>query len=146
VQAASARAGFRVLVPGALPEPRAVHVAGGRVTLVYPGLLVTQLRGAGAPALLGKTAGPRTAVEPVTVRGRRGAFLSGAPHVVVYLDTEGIARRDPPRLAGNTLVLEHDGLVVRLEGRSLTKARALTVARSLRTPPRSRSPARRGMP
>jgi hypothetical protein len=37
----------------------------------------------------------------------------------------------PPRLAGNVLVWERDGLTYRLEGATLTKERALELARQI---------------
>ena len=40
----------------------------------------------------------------------------------------------PPRLAGNVLLWQTDGLTLRLEGRELTLARALQLAGSFRLP------------
>ncbi len=78
-----------------------------------------------------KAVGPGTEVRAVDVDGARGAWLDGEPHAIIFQDTSGNYREDVPRLAGDTLVWERDGLVLRIEGaRDLEDA--LAIARSLR--------------
>ena len=133
VSEASDRAGFAVRVPAALGRPRAIYAAGGGiVSLVYDEVLVTELRALQEPELIKKALVAGTTVEPVSIDGTDGFFFSGAPHEVLFAPRDGGPIRPlPPRLAGNTLAFERRGLVVRIEGRSLTKKRALELARSL---------------
>lgn len=145
VEAAARQAGFAVEIPRTLGAPDAVYVSSdGVVSLAYPprtglpresqtglGLLVTELRARGLPAYFAKTAGPRTLVEPVRVDGAPGAFLSGEPHGVLIEQEDRRVRDLPSRLAGNTLVFERGGLVIRLEARFERRA-ALALARSVR--------------
>ena len=129
---AARQVGFVPLVPAGLGAPDAVRVArlgaATRVTLVYrprralpalrgarAGLLVTQVRGSLEGNLLRKVAGPGTVIRRVRVDGHDGLVFSGAPHVYLYLDPAGQILEDRPWLAGNTLVLERDDAVIRLE-------------------------------
>jgi len=135
------RLAFAVRVPAALAAPDRVYLArtppGGRVTLVYaarpgrPRLIVTQFRGSRTRAFLEKSVGPGTTVQRLRVGRAPGAWLAGRPHGFVYADAHGVIREEDTRLAGNVLVWERDGVVLRLEGR-LTRARALRFARSFR--------------
>ncbi len=142
-----------VLVP-TLPElgpPEAVYLAPapaeGRVSLVYtarPGLppaaetgvslLVLEARapsGGFDPSVLRKSAGPNTRLEEVTVNGGRGVWLEGAPHLMFLPDASGQFREDQVRLAGNVLLWEQNGLLLRLEG-WLSRDQALPIAASVR--------------
>jgi hypothetical protein len=56
-------------------------------------------------------------------------FLSGERHAVTIERPGGGISLLAPRLAGNTLVFERDGLVIRLEGR-FGRRRALALAGS----------------
>jgi len=105
------------------------------LTLVYatPGgtrLLLTEFRGSGAPDLVGKLAGPGTVVERVRVNGERGAWLTGRPHEIGFLDVRGRLRTDRLSLAGDTLLWQRGPLTLRLEG-AASKEAALEVARSV---------------
>jgi hypothetical protein len=141
---------FTVRVPTAAPlgDPDAVFVdtSGGndRVTLLYgersgmpptqvPAVsaLVVEFRGAVEPTFLGKTAGPDTRVEAVTVNGGPGFWLEGAPHFFFYRDAAGNVLQETLRLAGNTLIWEQDGVTLRLEAQ-VTRELALELAASMR--------------
>ena len=63
-----------------------------------------------------------------------GYFLSGAPHGVGYLRRDGVPVVERQRLAGNTLLVQRDGVLVHVEGR-LDRRRALAWP----TPPGSRA-------
>jgi hypothetical protein len=141
---------WHLLVPGSLGPPDEVYVepavdapSGGEVTLVYSarsgipaagetgvGVLITEARGAINSQFFGKMIGPDTTIEPVTVAGSSGYWVSGAPHVFVFVDSTGAVRYETLRLATNTLLINVGGTVVRIEG-NLTKAQALEIAASL---------------
>ena len=134
---ARTRASFRLLELDEKPD--AVYLGErGTVWFLYgePGavrLLVAQAPGVAIdePFVLKKLVEAGTTVEPVTVRGEPGYFLSGAPHVVLLVDENGFTYEESARLARDVLVWEENGRTVRLEG-DLTRAEALEIARSLR--------------
>jgi hypothetical protein len=142
------RAGFELVVPEAVGEPDAVYlapdpVAGTRVDFVYRprpglprsgttgvGLLVTQFSAA-AGVVIEKTAGEGTTVERLAVGDDPAFFLSGARHGFAYASTRDTGF-EPPRLAGNTLLVDRaDGVLLRLEG-ELSRAEAVRLAASAR--------------
>lgn len=133
---AAARAGvdFGVLLPD-LGNPTAVYVQsnppGGRVVLVYDRVQVTELQGGDSQLYLQKLLGPDARIQRVRVGAARGAWISGRPHAVMYADRTGTFRDEPLQLAGDTLIWERDGLVLRIEG-VRSKADALRIATSLR--------------
>ena len=149
LEEARGQAGFEVLVPSDPGEPDRVFyssaVPGGRVSLVYSpsgelppsrftdvGLLVTEFDGTLAPELIGKLVEGSTTAERVSVDGRPGVWIEGPPHVFFYRNRQGDIVDDTTRLAGNTLLVQWDGVLVRLEGSSsLARERALEIARSL---------------
>ena len=144
---AAARAGLPALVPRELGPPDRAYVqgVGGRATLALVwsprdglsrtretgvGLLVLEARGAGEIEFAKKFAGPGTTVERVDVDGAPAIWLSGAPHVVAIGPRGGRIRVEPARLAGNTLLWNRGGLVVRMESR-LSRDQAVRVAESI---------------
>lgn len=141
---------FRVRLPNVpeLGSPDEVYVdddpSGGRVTAVYAprsslpptsatgvGLLITQFRAAIDEDFVVKEAGPDTRVEQISVGGDPGYWVEGEPHVVLYVDENGIPFPDEARLAGNTLLWERDGVTFRLEA-DVSKQQALRIATSFR--------------
>lgn len=141
-------AGFAAAPPEGLGEPDAIYFigappAGGRVSYVYAprpglpesgetgaGLLVTELRAVVEP-VIEKAAGPDTRVERFRIDGDDAYFLSGAPHGIAFAATgSGEVVFEEQRLAGNTLLVERDGLLLRIEGR-ISRARAVRIARSI---------------
>lgn len=133
VPAATRRAGFAVRAIARLGRPAAIHAgAGAVVTLVYAEVVVTELRARPGPEVMTKTIGPDTRVEHVDVEGAPGVFLSGAPHELTYMTPTGRFAAIPPRLAGNALAFQRDGLIIRIEGERLTLRRALALARTVR--------------
>jgi len=126
---------YRVLTSSLLGKPDAVYIRGGQVSFLYGTpmrvrLLLTQFPGSTRPELFKKVAGPETRVEAVTVNGRPGIWLSGAPHFLHYAPTGGVLS-ERVRLARNTLLWERGELTLRLGG-GLTKEQALRIARSVR--------------
>ena len=71
-----------------------------------------------------------TTIEEVAVNGHRGWWISGEPHIFFFLGTDGEMRQETMRLATNTLLLDINGTIVRIEG-NLTKRQALDLAASL---------------
>ncbi len=123
---------FTVRPPRALGSPDRVYLqsdppAGGEVTLDYGPISVSEFRG---QPYLGKILGPGTRVEPVTVNGNTGAWISGEAHDFFYTDTRGMAQTQTLRPAGSVLLWEEGGLILRVEG-AATKERALAIATSL---------------
>jgi hypothetical protein len=114
--------------PFLLPEVRGtpvLHESDGVVSALLAAPEPVLLTETAFTGLLKKLASVSTHVEQVAIEpGVAGLWISGAPHV--FLGPEL-----PPRLAGNVLVWERDGVTYRLEGRSLAKARALELARQV---------------
>ena len=141
---------WHIAIPSALGSPDEVYVqppanapALGEVTLVYstrPGIpiagqtgvsvLVTEARGAVDQNFFGKTLGPGTTLEPVTVAGHQGYWIAGPLNEFFFTDANGNFRSETVRLAANTLILDYGGTVIRIEG-NLTKEQALEIAASL---------------
>jgi hypothetical protein len=130
-------AGFDVLELEAQPD--AVYLGDrGTVWLLYGTpervrllLAQTPFHSVDQELLLKKLAAPGTQVEPVTVGGAEGVFLSGDPHFLLLLDASGNPVEDSARLAGNVLLWSADGIAYRLEG-DVDRERALELAGSLR--------------
>jgi hypothetical protein len=140
--AAERAAGFRALVPAALGQPDEVwyRPSPGVLTLVYhphSGLPPAGDAGVGAlvmeaQATVGrysfvKLAPAGSTVQPVTVNGGQGFWISGAPHAFFFYGDPGSGRTDSFRLAGDVLIWNQGGLVVRIES-GLDEPGALRVA------------------
>jgi hypothetical protein len=139
---------FPVLAPdtGRFGLPDAVYSdrtpPGGRVSLVYlprtglpqtpetgVGMVLTQFRGTFQPYIEKQIHGSTT-VEQVTVKGGRGLWIAGQPHILLYRDSSGQVQQATSRLAANTLLWEQDGLTLRLES-SLSRDEALRIAEQI---------------
>ena len=120
-----------------LGDPDEVWIRRGAVTMVYGGkrelkLLFTQFPGFLEEIFVKKAGGLGTRIDRVVVGSAPGLWLEGDPHFFLYRDQHGSIRSEqPPYLAGNTLVWERDGRLLRLEG-GLAKAAALEIARTTR--------------
>src|SRR5215472_14162804 len=142
--------GWQVLVPADLGMPDAVYVQlppegplQGEVTLVYAprpgiaaasqtgvGVLVTEARGSVNEQFFGKTIGPDTTIQVVSVNGHDGWWISGRPHTFVFIDANNEARFETLRLATNTLVVDEEGTIVRIEA-NVNESTAEHVAASI---------------
>ena len=137
--AARAGAGFPLAEPPRdEPAPDEVRLSPGlRVSYVWRRgddvrLLVTQFPGRiGDPALLKKLAGQGTVVDRFEVDGDAAVWLEGGPHAVLFVAPDGTIRDDQGWLAGNTLLVDREGVTVRVEG-ALERADAVDVLRALR--------------
>jgi len=99
------------------------------------GLLITEFRGLQPCEYIGKSLGPGTSAELVTVGGDPGVWISGKPHELAFVDSRGEVRAQTLRLAGNTLVWRHGTVLIRLE--AMISRPALTADRTaLGAPPR----------
>jgi hypothetical protein len=138
LEAAREQAGFPFAgPPDGEREPDEIRVAPGtRVTYVWRDddrvrLLVTQFPGdATEPGLVKKLASSATRVEMLDVDGHRALWLEGGPHAVLFLRPDGNIGNDLGWLAGNTLLVENDGVTVRIEAQ-LDRRDAVELARSL---------------
>lgn len=82
-------------------------------------------------SLIGKGVGPGTKVESVRVGDEPGIWIEGESHFFFYRDARGDIHQESLRLAGNTLLWEYRGKLIRLEAQ-VSKARALEIAGSFR--------------
>jgi hypothetical protein len=126
--AAEAAAGFHARVPAALGQPDEAwfRESPGVITLVYrprPGLpassdprvgaLVMEARASVSAPSFGKLTTADTHVQPVTVNGGQGFWITGAPHGFFFYGVTG--ETDTFRLAGDVLIWNQADLVVRIE-------------------------------
>jgi len=150
LSAAQIAVGWQILIPAQLGAPDAVYLqmppdgpSQGEVTLVYgprPGIpvasqtgvavLVTEARGSVNEQFFGKTVGPDTTVQDLTIDGHTAWWFSGKPHAFVFLDANNEPRYDTLRLATNTLVIDEEGTIVRIEA-NISETPAEQIAQSL---------------
>ena len=125
-------AGVPVRVPQRLGEPDAYETAlpdGSRAaSIVYPGPILVQTFKASVEAFIEKTVAGADAVQRVRVDGKPGYFITGA-HGFAYQRGNSFNYEDQ-RIAGNTLLLEGGGVLLRVEGK-ISRDRALEIARSV---------------
>ena len=89
-------------------------------------VLVSQFRPELRPGSMLKKTTANSTVEFVRIDDEtEGLWIAGDQHVVFWPEA-------PPRLAGNVLLWERDGVTYRLEGKELTKERAVELAREMR--------------
>jgi hypothetical protein len=130
---AERRVGFELLDVG---EPDAIYVRDDRLaSVVYgdpsnPRLVLSQLRGAIYDGFIKKAGSRGTIIEPVTVRGEPGLFVTGDDHFVMFRDENGAITDERTYLAGTVLLWNRGDLLLRLEG-DLTRAQALELARDV---------------
>jgi hypothetical protein len=94
-------------------------------------LLVTQFPGrVGDPALLKKLAGQGTVVRRLEVDGDGAVWLEGGPHAVFFVAPDGTIRDDQGWLAGNTLLVDREGVTLRVEG-AVTLDDAVEIVRAM---------------
>jgi hypothetical protein len=127
------RAPFAVRVPTieGLQNPKVYYRDRfGLASLLYgseekPRLLINQILGTGS---LKKVVESETSLERVSADGAEGVWLEGGEHFLYF---PGLGEQ-PPRLVGNTLILEReDGVTVRIEA-DISKEEALRIFRSMR--------------
>lgn len=148
---AKARSGYPIAVSSdpALGAPDEVYlraVAGStQVTFVYrarAGIPVSPQAGIAAlvseigggtvdEQFFGKVLDRNTTLEKVTIGGEPGFWIQGEPHFFFYsTGVGGRVEQETLRLAGNTLIWQRGGLLMRLEAQ-VDKATALRIAGSV---------------
>ena len=95
------------------------------------GLLITQLRATLDDDLLEKVLGQGTTVERVMVGEHPAVWISGRDHVLFLRRPDGDVVDTPVRLVGDTLAVEIDGQIVRIEANG-GRATAVALAETLR--------------
>lgn len=146
---AQARAGFAFAgPPDGEPDPDEIRVVRrSRVSYVWRDsdgirLLITQFPGAAADprllkkvvvkkAVVKKVVGGGTTTEQFEIDGDPAVWLRGGPHVVYVLAPGGYVREDTGWLAGNTLLVDRDGITIRIEG-ALRRKDAVELVRAMR--------------
>jgi len=137
---AGERAGFAFASPPeGEPRPDETRVTPGlRVAYLWRDgerlrLLVTQFPGRSAdePGLVKKLLGSGTSVEQLEVDGDAAVWIEGGPHVVLLAAPDGTIREENGWLAGNTLLVDRDGVTTRVEG-ALTRDQGVAIVRAMR--------------
>jgi hypothetical protein len=134
VQQAERLLGFRLRLPPLESEPPVYVLDDALATVILrvddrPVLLSEY--GARDYALLKKSVGAKTLVEPVRVAGEPGLWVKGPPHTLTYFSRSGEFRERTVKIHGNVLLWTHGAVTMRLEGR-ISKAQALRLARRIR--------------
>jgi hypothetical protein len=133
---AERRLGFELLLPALQGEgPQRVYVIGdsvGTVVLRSHGkrVFLSEFTSFGAQWLK-KLADGGTIIDPVTVNGREGLWIKGAPHTLTYFDRNRGIQERTVLIRGNVLLWLRGPLTLRLEG-ELTEAQAIALARRVR--------------
>jgi hypothetical protein len=127
-------AGVPVRVPGELDDPDAVFMTvlpdGTRAASLFyedENVLVQTFRASVTP-FIEKTVSSATDVERLDVDGARAYWITGS-HGFAYT-TANNTSFEPQRLADSTLLVERDGVLLRVEG-DIPRDRALAIARSV---------------
>ncbi|GAB1510240.1 hypothetical protein [Actinophytocola sp. KF-1] len=130
LEQARAAVDFPLRLPAGLGPPGAVRLGAGDrvVTMAFGGVRVDQFDG-GLDPMFTKFASAAD-VHHVTVDGAPAIWVD-RPHPVLYTDRDGNLRDESARLAGSTLIWEHDGVTYRVEG-DLSQQRAIAIGESLR--------------
>ena len=141
-------AGFHVAWPTDPPagRPDAAYIdetKRGQVSLVWGtrsdlpatlepdvGLLMTEFLGSVDDSFFGKVLGSGTSVEPVTVDGERGFWLSGEAHFFFYSGPGGVVQ-DERRWVADALIWSDGRVTFRLES-PLGRDETIRIAESLR--------------
>ena len=153
LEEAKSRAGYPVVVPSdpLLGAPDEIYLRAATsstaVSFVYkarPGIplsaeagvaaVVTELGGGTVDEqFFGKVLDRDTILEKVVIDGEPGFWIQGKPHFFFYrvAGSSGSIEQETLRLAGNTLLWQRQGLLLRLEAQ-VDKATALRIAASFR--------------
>ena len=137
-----------LLLPSVLPAPSTAWEVGAGdrriVTLAWraePGqqtledsdlsLLLMAVKGRADGTFFTKALPPGARIEPVTVDGEQGWWISGAVHELLFQRPDGNAGTLTTRLVGDTLVFSRDDVLYRFES-ALGKDATIAIAESLR--------------
>jgi hypothetical protein len=140
---AEANVGFPPRLPAGLGRPPEAYADQGRLTLLWPpttglpaipgtsiGLLATEFRGEVDREYYEKVVGAGSIVEPVTVAGNRGYWITGDVHQLFYVDPSGNPEFETRRVVGQVLLWSDGELTFRLET-ALGRDDAIRLAESM---------------
>jgi hypothetical protein len=150
LEAAQQKVTWKIAVPSTLGPPDEVYLkeppsgpSQSEVALVYVkragmpesrltgvSVLVMEARGKFNEIFFQKTIGSGGTIEEVNVGGHVGYWITGEPHDFFFTDADGQRYFDTLRLAGNTLLFDDDGTLVRIEG-DMTREQAIQLGASL---------------
>src|SRR5919201_248089 len=105
-------AGFQPVLP---PKHGKLYAKDG-IIATYLGPRTVLTEAGGDLAFSKKVVTPGTHLEPLRVNGHDGLWISGATHVVMYLDSAYRMHRTVVRVAGNVLVWAQGRVTLRIEG------------------------------
>ncbi len=132
VASAAERVGVAPVVAPALGEPIAVETPLDQYLAVrYPEASLVVLPGVVEPELFTKLVGGGVDIRTVEVAGTPAYWVTGEPHVLMYVDETGAVRETRP--STDTLVWQRGTDVVRVEG-DVPLDRAIEIAASVRPP------------
>jgi hypothetical protein len=137
-----------LLLPSTLPNPSTGWVVGAGdrkiVTVAWRAakgeptledsdlsLLLMAVDGRADGAFFTKALPPGAHIEPVTIDGDQGWWITGAVHELLFQRPDGDAGTLTTRLVGDALVFSRDGTLYRLES-ALGKDATIAIAKSLR--------------
>jgi hypothetical protein len=106
------------------------RVPGGLVALRYRRFTILEIASDRNGATVGKFIDSQASVEPVTVAGWPGLWVTGA-HQIGYLDRSGEVKTETVRRSGPVLMWARTGVTYRIEG-ATTLARAQAIAATIR--------------
>jgi len=149
LEAAQQRVSWKIAVPSTLGRPDEVYLkepptgpSQDEVTLIYTSrpdipasrftgvsVVVMEARGNFNEIFFQKTMGTSGAIEEVNVGGHVGYWITGEPHDFFFTAADGQRYFDTLRLAGNTLLFDDNGTLVRIEG-DLTRDQAIQLGAS----------------
>ncbi|HUP73182.1 MAG TPA: hypothetical protein VM282_09045 [Acidimicrobiales bacterium] len=110
---------------------RARQGLAGSPTAPTVGLVVQQYPGSGDVSYFLKTLSPGSRAREVTVEGKKGYWVDGAPHSIAYVDARNAFVEDTVRWASNALVWAANGVTHRIES-SLTQDEAVALVALLK--------------
>jgi len=149
LEAAQQKVTWKIAAPPSLGPPDEVYLkeppsgpSQSEVALVYvkrPGItesrltgvsvLVIEARGKFEEIFFQKTLGSGGTIDEVNVGGHVGYWISGSPHDFFFTQADGTQYFDTLRLAGNTLLFDDNGTLVRIEG-DMTREQAIQLGAS----------------
>jgi hypothetical protein len=125
---AERRAGFAIVLPEGA-EPKRFYARPGLIATFLGRTLLAEMRG-DQFALAKKFVGGQTTIDFTLLDGQSALWIAGSPHVLMYVDDQGIPRELRTRLAGNVFIWVHGDRTFRLEG-PLSEQKAIALAREI---------------
>ena len=132
VTAAADRVGVAPLIAPALGDAIAVETPLDRYLAIrYDEASLVVLPGQVEPELFTKLIGSEVHIRTVEVAGAPAYWITGEPHILMYVDESGEVRESRP--TADTLVWQRGADIVRIEG-NIPLDRAIEIATSVQPP------------